>query len=95
MWGLQAQAVLSPQRWWLQANYSESRDRPLPFDPFTPVETLASGGGAASLVYRALSAGASAPDIDVQLTGQYGRLYDHGVWQVTLGFTVNWNKESP
>jgi hypothetical protein len=94
LWGLQAQAVLAPERWWLQANYSESRDRPPPFDPFTPVDTLTSGGGAASLVYRAFGAGDTKPDIDVQLTGQYGRVYEHDVWQVMLGFTVNWNKES-
>jgi hypothetical protein len=94
MWGLQAQAVLVPERWWLQANYSESRDRPPPFDPFAPVDTLTSGGGTASLIYRAFGAGDAGPDIDVQLTGQYGRTYEHGVWLVTLGFTVNWNKES-
>jgi hypothetical protein len=95
LWGLQALAVLAPEKLWLQANYSESRDRPPPFDPFTPVDTFTSGGGAASLIYRAFGAGDAGPDIDVQITGQYGRAYERGVWQVTLGFTVNWNKESP
>ncbi|MEO8062438.1 MAG: hypothetical protein ABI821_06800 [Pseudomonadota bacterium] len=94
LWGLQAQAELKPERLWLQANYSETRDRPAPFDPLVPVDTMASGGGSASLVYRALAAGGYQPNLDLQLTGQYGSAFEHDTWQVMLGFTVNWNKES-
>jgi hypothetical protein len=95
LWGLQAQAELKPDRLWLQANYSESSDRPPPFDPFTPVATLRNGGGSASLVYRAHSAGERSPDIDLNLSGQYVHAFGHDTWQVMLGFSVNWQKESP
>ena len=94
LWALQAQAELKPERLWLQANYSESRDRPAPFDPLVPVDAMASGGGSASLVYRALAAGGYQPDVDLQLSGQYGDAFGQNTWQVMLGFTVNWNKES-
>jgi hypothetical protein len=95
LWGLQAQAELRPRTLWLQANYSESRDRPAAFDPLLPVDTMDSGGGSASLVYRALAAGDRKPAIDLNLSGQYGSVFEHATWQVMLGFSVNWNKESP
>lgn len=95
LWGLQAQATLVPERWWLQASYSEARDRAAPIDPFTPAESVDSGGGVLSLVYRAHQAAAQAPDVDLQLTGQSARVLDQDTWQVMLGFSVHWQKETP
>jgi hypothetical protein len=95
LWGLQAQATLVPDRWWLQANYSETRDRPAPVDPFTPPTSFDSGGGVASLIYRAHRAAARTPDVDLQLSGQYGRVFEHDTWQVMLGFSLHWQKETP
>lgn len=90
LWGLQCQTELVAERLWLQASYSETRDRLTNEDVLIPEEELASGSGAANLIYRMRGANGGWPAIDWQLGGQYLDSDFDDSWQVYLGFELNW-----